>query len=54
MKEINLKKVRKKYNLTQEDVAVILGVTTKTVSNWERGVTNMRPVFAKYLIERLE
>lgn len=33
----NLKKLRQKYNLTQEDLAKIAGVTNKAVSTWETG-----------------
>ena len=33
----NLKKYRIKKNLTQEEVAVFLGITPQSVSKWERG-----------------
>ncbi len=33
----NLKKYRMMKNLTQEDVAVFLGITPQSVSKWERG-----------------
>ena len=33
----NLKKYRIQKNLTQEDVAVYLGITAQSVSKWERG-----------------
>lgn len=35
----NLKKYRMIKNLTQEDVAVYLGITPQSVSKWERGVS---------------
>lgn len=35
----NLKKYRIQKNMTQEDVAVYLGVTPQSVSKWERGVS---------------
>lgn len=36
----NLKKYRIKKNLTQEEVAVFLGITPQSVSKWERGVSH--------------
>ncbi len=33
----NLKKLRERFNLTQEDIAEIAGVTNKAVSTWETG-----------------
>lgn len=33
----NLKKYRMLKNLTQEDVAKYLGITSQSVSKWERG-----------------
>ena len=35
----NLKKYRLLKNLTQEDVAGYLGITSHSVSKWERGVS---------------
>lgn len=35
----NLKKYRILKNLTQEDVAGYLGITSQSVSKWERGET---------------
>ena len=35
----NLKKDRLLKNLTQEDVAGYLGITSQSVSKWERGVS---------------
>ena len=34
-----LKKLREKAGLSQEALARLIGVTAKTVSNWERGVS---------------
>ena len=36
----NLKKYRLLKNLTQEDVAGYLGITSQSVSKWERGFSN--------------
>lgn len=33
----NLKKYRMMKSLTQEDVAMYLGITAQSVSKWERG-----------------
>jgi len=35
----NLKRIRKNKDMTQEDVAEIIGVTPQSVSKWERGDT---------------
>ena len=35
----NLKILRKKMDMTQEDVSEILGVSPQSVSKWERGDT---------------
>ena len=35
----NLKKYRILKDLTQEDVAIYLGITSQSVSKWERGVS---------------
>ena len=40
MQESELKKLREKAGLSQEALARMIGVTAKTVSNWERG-TNL-------------
>ncbi|GMK45214.1 hypothetical protein PghCCS26_23420 [Paenibacillus glycanilyticus] len=38
----NLKKLREKYDLTQQDLADIAGVTNKAVSAWETGLKEPR------------
>lgn len=35
----DVKKIRTKYNLTQQELADKCGVTLRTVQNWERGKT---------------
>ena len=39
MKKMTLKALRVNLNLTQEVAAEKIGVTQKTLSNWENGVT---------------
>ena len=41
MAKISLKAARVNAGLTQTDVAVKLGVSSKTVANWERGVNSI-------------
>ena len=36
---LNLQKMRKSSNLSQQDVAHALGVTQSAVSHWEQGIT---------------
>lgn len=38
----NLKKYRLLKNLTQEEVAEYLGITSQSVSKWERGVSQTK------------
>lgn len=38
----NIKKLREKYNLTQDELAEIAGVSNKAVSTWETGVKEPR------------
>jgi len=40
--EENIKKLREKYGLTQEELAKIAGVTNKAVSTWETGAKEPR------------
>lgn len=37
--QITLKAARVNAGMTMQDVAVMIGVTVKTISNWERGIT---------------
>ncbi|NJO39686.1 MAG: helix-turn-helix transcriptional regulator [Cyanobacteria bacterium CRU_2_1] len=37
--ESELKKLREQAGLSQEALARLIGVTSKTVSNWERGIS---------------
>lgn len=39
----NLKKLRKAKNMSQLDLSIIVGVSPKTVSAWERGERNPKP-----------
>ncbi|OXL83141.1 hypothetical protein BCV73_08670 [Paenibacillus sp. SSG-1] len=38
----NIKKLREKFDLTQQELAEIAGVTNKAVSAWESGVSEPR------------
>lgn len=38
----NIKKLRKMYDLSQKDLALIAGVTDKAVSTWEQGMKEPR------------
>ena len=38
----NISKLRKKYSMTQEQLAEALGVTFASVSKWERGVSQTK------------
>lgn len=38
----NIKKLRKRYGLTQQKLADIAGVTNKAVSAWEKGLSEPR------------
>jgi transcriptional regulator with XRE-family HTH domain len=38
----NIKKIREMYDLTQQDLADIAGVTNKAVSSWESGLAEPR------------
>jgi transcriptional regulator with XRE-family HTH domain len=45
--ESELKKLRQRAGLSQSALAKLVGVTGKTVSNWERGVTPANLNFAQ-------
>jgi DNA-binding transcriptional regulator YiaG len=44
-----IKKIRKSTNLSQEDFAHLIGVTTKTVSRWESGESKPTKLTLKIL-----
>ncbi len=46
-----IKKLRKKLNLNQEDFAQKVGVTVTTISRWERGKSKSK---TKAVLERLK
>lgn len=48
---MNIKKLRTKYNLTQSDLAELLGVTSRTIRNWESGEV---PKLGKLALETIE
>lgn len=37
--QVNFKQLREQAGLSQEALARIIGVSSKTVSNWERGIS---------------
>jgi len=37
VKEPNIKGIREKYNLSQSQFASLLGISVKTLQNWEQG-----------------
>mgnify|MGYP001572006447 FL=1 len=37
IKTPNVKKIRKNYKLTQTEFAVLMGISVKTLQNWEQG-----------------
>ena len=45
--QLTLAKLRKRVRLTQRQLADRLGITIKTISAWERGVTEPRLTFAE-------
>lgn len=47
MNEFNVKEIRKKMNISQEKLAEMLGVHTRTVQNWESGTAIPKAKHAK-------
>ncbi len=45
---------RGRKNLTQDQMAALLGISQATYSMWEAGVTKPRPLTAEAVIARLE
>lgn len=37
-KQLSLREMRERVNLSQEGLARLIGVSSKTISNWERGI----------------
>ena len=37
MNDLDVKEIREKFGLSQEKLAKLLGVTTRTIQNWEAG-----------------
>lgn len=48
-----LKEVRKKCNLTQEELSKIVGVERRTIGYWENGKSSIKPSKARKLAEAL-
>ena len=55
MNDFDLKKIRKKINISQEKLAKELGVTLKTVQNWESGgnIPNSKKDFIRNITQSL-
>ncbi len=49
----NIFKLRKEYNLSQEQLAEKINVTRQTISNWELGETAPNPEQLKLLSKEL-
>ncbi|MBU4275095.1 helix-turn-helix transcriptional regulator [Patescibacteria group bacterium] len=50
---MNVLALRKKFNLTKEDLASMLGVSSMAIYRWEKGKVKMRLIALKGL-ERIE
>lgn len=48
-----LKQMRLKHNLTQAQLAGIIGVDRVTIARWERGKHEPLPIFRRLLVEKL-
>lgn len=44
MPPFNSKEFRSKYNISQRDLAALLGITRRTIINWENGKTQPRTI----------
>ncbi len=51
MNNEELKNLRQKYNLTQEEVAESVGTVKQRVSEWENGRKSISPAYQRLLIE---
>lgn len=49
----DLKRLRKALDMYQEEFGDLVGVTQKTISQWERGQKSMRAVYPKQIIRTL-
>ena len=53
MTAVDVSTIRQKLGMTQQELADELGVAQATVSQWEAGLRNPRPMVAK-LLRRVE
>ncbi len=51
---IQIKEIRRRLHLTQEQLAAQIGVTYSTVNRWESGKTRPSPLARKQIQEILE
>lgn len=51
---IKIKNIRKRANITQSCVAKLMGVTERTIRNWENGTVKMGTADAKLYWEIIE
>ena len=51
---MELRRIRKEYNLTQEEAAKILGITRRTYANYEAGKINENSAKYSFILETLK
>ena len=49
MNDLNIKELRKKFGMTQEQLAQIMGSSVQTIKNWEAGKTIPKTARAKLM-----